>query len=81
MEPNKLPKNYTCAVLGSGEEQTLINCDKAVSTPELEQCAESQMQRTEDKLNNVYKKEMKSYQQPDDEYMKYSEMKKNGIQK
>ena len=76
LEPSTLPKNYTCAVLGGDEKQTLINCDKAITTPEIEQCAESQMQRTEDKLNNIYKKEMKFYQQPDDEDMKYSEMKK-----
>ena len=36
LEPSKLPKNYTCAVLGGDEKQTLINCDKAITTPEIE---------------------------------------------
>lgn len=55
--------------------QVDIDCDKAVTTPELNACAESTFQDADKKLNQAYQKLMKTLSQPDEEGLPYSTVK------
>ena len=52
-----------------------LDCNKAISTPEINACAKQEQEKVEAELNAVYKEVMKSLSEPDTEYEKPSEVK------
>ena len=56
-----------------------LNCEKAITTPELNECASISQKKAEAKLNNVYQRVLKSLNQKDDSLESYSDMRKTLI--
>ncbi len=66
-------------LLCAGAPSYALDCKKAVSTLEINECASIAEQKVEAKLNHVYQRVLKSLDQPDTETELYSEMKKKLI--
>ncbi|MFZ6718805.1 lysozyme inhibitor LprI family protein [Undibacterium sp. Ji49W] len=66
-------------LLCAGASSYALDCKKAVSTMDLNECATIEAKKVEAKLNRVYQQALKSLDQPDTETELYSEMKKKLI--
>lgn len=52
-----------------------VDCNKAIATPDVNQCAQTEFEAAEKKLNETYRRVLKSLSKPDDE-IKFSEIKR-----
>jgi len=52
-----------------------IDCEKAISTIDINECASIEQKQVEVRLNAVYQRVIKSLEHPDNEVERYSEMK------
>ena len=57
-----------------------IDCSKAITTPDINACASADQKKVETKLNTIYRRVIKSLDQPDTELEKFSEMKSTLIE-
>lgn len=62
---------FACLLLAARPAHAL-DCQKAETTPELNECAARQQKAVELKLNQTYQQALKSLQQPDTEMDKFS---------
>ena len=74
--PRLLRLTTLCAVALMANASAKDACSNAITTPEINDCARQDLDRSEKRLNEMYKKVMVSLNQPDDESTKYSEVKK-----
>ena len=71
--PSRLLRSLPFAwVLWAAGPAHALDCEKAMSTPELNECAARQQKAVELRLNQTYQKALKSLQQPDTEMDKFS---------
>jgi uncharacterized protein YecT (DUF1311 family) len=57
-----------------------LDCDKAISTPEINACASQEQEKAEARLNKVYRRVLKNLDHRDDGLDNYSEMKKTLVE-
>lgn len=57
-----------------------LNCKKALTTSDINECARAEQKIVEAKLNKTYQRVLKGLDQPDNETEKYSEMKQKLIE-
>lgn len=56
-----------------------LDCNKAITTPEINQCAKIEQDKIEAKLNKIYQRVLKTLDKPDTEIEYYSKMKESLI--
>lgn len=56
-----------------------LDCNKAITTPEINQCAKFDQDKVEARLNKVYQRVLKTLDKPDTEIEHYSKMKESLI--
>ncbi|GKX58971.1 lysozyme inhibitor LprI family protein [Leminorella grimontii] len=59
------------------ETQPEVDCNNAMTTPELNACAEKTFNEADKKLNQAYQALMKTLSQPDEDGLPYSKVKSN----
>lgn len=79
LKPSLIATGFLCLALASGNAPA-TDCQQAVTTPELNQCAKIEQQKVEAKLNMVYQQVLRTLNEPDTESDKFSEMKQKLIQ-
>jgi len=52
-----------------------IDCAKAITTPEANECGRIEQKKVEEKLNQIYQRILKDLEKPDTETEKFTEMK------
>jgi uncharacterized protein YecT (DUF1311 family) len=57
-----------------------INCKTAVTTQEINECAQIELQAVEKKLNETYRRVLKSLDRPDEDLESYSQIKKSLVE-
>jgi uncharacterized protein YecT (DUF1311 family) len=64
-------------ILASCGSAFALDCGKAITTPEINECASIDQKKVEAKLNKVYQRVLKSLDVPDAPLESYSEMRKS----
>ena len=57
-----------------------LDCKDAITTPDINQCAQTEFESVEKKLNETYRRVLKSLNKPDEEIVSYSEIKRGLIE-